>query len=225
MNELDGPPMLDIKDKIEHEVNRYQQDIVDTLCDLISIPTVNPPGKCYRTCVDYLSIKLKKWGFEHSILEVSEKDYPRYSIVGEFGEGDQSILLHGHYDVVPTALSDQFIPDIRTKRLYGRGSSDMKSGLVAILFSLRIIKEMKMDLNGRIYFSFVPDEETGGKKGIQNLLESGSLPLPSLGMIMPEPTSGVIWTANKVHPLNRWLRSQIARKVLHQMPYVPLYLQ
>jgi len=174
--------MFNIKDRI----TKNRQHIVDTLCELISIPTVNPPGQSYKTCVDYLSNKLKEWGFNHSIIEVPEKDYPRYSIVGEFGEGKKSILFHGHYDVVPAASVDQFMPNIHSKRLYGRGSSDMKSGLVAILYLLRIIKELNLDLGGKIYFSLVPDEETGGKKGTRYLLETGSLPLPSLGMIMPE---------------------------------------
>lgn len=49
----------------------------------------------------------------------------------------------------------------------------------------------------KITFSIVPDEETGSLLGTQRLFETGILPQDSLGMLMPEPTSGVVWNANK----------------------------
>jgi succinyl-diaminopimelate desuccinylase len=76
----------------------------------------------------------------------------------------------------------------------------MKSGIVAMLFAIRIIKEMGIKPGGKLTFSIVPDEETGGELGIKYLFKSGYLPPPStslLGMLMPEPTSGLTWNAGK----------------------------
>jgi acetylornithine deacetylase/succinyl-diaminopimelate desuccinylase-like protein len=73
----------------------------------------------------------------------------------------------------------------------------MKSGLVVLLYALRIINECKVDLKEKITFSIVPDEETGGTLGTKYLFDNGILPMSKRGMLMPEPTSGVIWNANK----------------------------
>jgi acetylornithine deacetylase/succinyl-diaminopimelate desuccinylase family protein len=184
---------IQIKSKLVH----YRQQIIETLFDLISIPTVNPPGQSYKECVDYLSRRLSEWGIEHEIIAVPDGDYPRFSILDSFGKKKEALHFHGHYDVVPTRSPEQFEPCLKKDRLFGRGSSDMKGGLVTMLFALRLIKENNLDLNGRISFSIVPDEETGGHLGIHYLIESGFLPQKCLGMLMPEPTSGIIWKANK----------------------------
>lgn len=192
---FESEPM--IKKEIKKRIKEYRQLIIDTLCELVAIPTSNPPGSYYKQCVDYLSSELKDWNVDHRIITVPDRDYPRFSILGQYGEGKKSLHFHGHYDVVPADSSDQFKPRIQGDRLYGRGSSDMKSGLVAMLFALRIIKDCGMKLKGKITFSLVPDEETGGRLGTKYLFDSGLLASDSLGMLMPEPTSGVIWNANK----------------------------
>lgn len=189
--------VLKEKAKFEERIKEYHQQIIDMLCELVAIPTVNPPGQSYRECVDYLSSTLKRWEIEHRLISVPNGKYPRFSIVGSCGEGKVGLHFHGHYDVVPGDSPDQFKPRIKEDRIYGRGSSDMKGGLVAMLFALRIIKESDLKLNGKVTFSFVPDEETGGCLGTQHIIESGLLPSINLGMLMPEPTSGVVWNANK----------------------------
>jgi succinyl-diaminopimelate desuccinylase len=186
-----------IEEKIKEKIDGYRQQVVDTLCELIAIPTVNPPGKSYQECVNYLSKKLKDWEIKHQVIAVPNKNYPRFSIIGFYGQGEPSLLFHGHYDVVPEFSSEQFKPRIKGDRIYGRGSSDMKGGLVAMLFALLAVKACGLKLKGKIAFSLVPDEESGGRLGTQHLIESGLLPQPSLGMLMPEPTSSVIWNANK----------------------------
>ncbi len=186
-----------IEEKIKEKIEGCRQQVIDTLCELVAIPTVNPPGKFYQEFVDYLSKKLNNWEIEHRLVTIPARDYPRLSIIGFHGQGEDSLHFHGHYDVVPEFSSEQFSPRLQGDCLFGRGSSDMKGGLVAMLFALLAIKECGLKLKGRITFSFVPDEETGGCLGTQHLIESGLLPQPSLGMLMPEPTSGAIWNANK----------------------------
>ena len=74
----------------------------------------------------------------------------------------------------------------------------MKGGLVSMLLALGLIQECASDFDGRITFSVVPDEETGGDLGTNYLFDQGLLP-PSdcIGMLMPEPTNAAIWNANK----------------------------
>ena len=90
---------------------------------------------------------------------------------------------------------DQFRPRVRDGRLYGRGTADMKGGLVAMLFAMRALEVCKIALNRHLSFTLVPDEETGGRLGIRHLHAEGLLPRPTLGVLMPEPSSGAIWHA------------------------------
>lgn len=186
-----------LEEELRKKISEWREEVVAVLSDLISFPTINPPGESYKECVDYLAAKLKSWGIENRLVTVPNGNYPRFSLLGEHGRGNRSLHFHGHFDVVPAQSSSQFKPELRGDLLCGRGSSDMKGGLAVMLFAVRAVKECGKKLSGHLSFSFVPDEETGGRLGTQYLLESGLIPAPSLGMLMPEPTSGVIWNANR----------------------------
>lgn len=178
-------------------IQEDRAQILEILCELISIPTANPPGKSYRQCVKYLSEKLRNWGLSHRVVKVPHGRFPRLSILGHLGEGRENLHFHGHYDVVPADSSSHFKARLKGDHLYGRGASDMKGGLVAMLFALRVLQDSKIKLKGRITFSLVPDEETGGRLGTRYLMDSGLIRFATLGMLMPEPTSGSVWNANK----------------------------
>jgi len=187
-----------VRKEIAERIFAYRQEIIDILKQLVATPTVNPPGRNYKSCSDYLSHILSEWKIDHKVIAVPAGDYPRFSIIGSFGNGGQALHFHGHYDVVPASSPEAFKPRFKEGRLFGRGSSDMKGGLTAMLFALRLLKNMDVSLKGRLTFSIVPDEESGGLLGTQYLFEKKLLPPANvLGMIMPEPTSGAIWNGNK----------------------------
>jgi len=183
--------------KIKKRVRGFSPEITDTLCDLIAIPTVNPPGKAYQECAEYLCARLKDWGLKHRLVRIPDAKYPRYSIIGAHDSRKESLHFHGHYDVVPADSDRQFEPVLKDGCLYGRGSSDMKGGLVAMLFALLAFRDCEFGKYGNITFSLVPDEETGGSRGTRHLFEAGLISRKIKGMLMPEPTSGVVWNANK----------------------------
>jgi len=139
-----------IKEEIKKRIKEYRQQIIDTLAELVTIPTSNPPGSYYQQCVDYLSSKLKEFEIDNEIINIPHGDNPRFLILGAYGKGKKSIHFHGHYDVVPADSSNQFKPYLEADRLYGRGSSDMKSGLVVMLFALCLIKELNIKLSGLV---------------------------------------------------------------------------
>ena len=53
------------------------------------------------------------------------------------------------------------------------------------------------ELNGKIGLTLVPDEETGGKRGSAWMAREGMLGQNGVGMLLAEPTSGVVWNANR----------------------------
>jgi succinyl-diaminopimelate desuccinylase len=172
----------------------------DLLAALVALPTENPPATQYRPCVELLQAALCDLGFEPEAIHIpSPVDAPRTAVRAWLGDSGPALCFHGHYDVVPAASASQFVPRIEGDTLFGRGSSDMKSGLVAMLYAARALRSTDVRLAGRIVLLCVPDEETGGAFGSAALSAAGQLAAPGdhvVGMLLPEPTSGVVWHAN-----------------------------
>ena len=164
--------------------------MVDLTRDLIAIPTENPPGAHYRDALDLLTTRLEALGFDDTRIEGD-------CLVSFVGRGARTLYFSGHYDVVPAQRRDQFTPRLHGKTIVGRGSSDMKSGLAAMTYAARALRELDMLGDGRIGLVFVPDEETAGPRGSRDLLARGVLGTDGIGMLTPEPTGGVVWNANR----------------------------
>lgn len=198
------------KSSILDAITLYHDEIVDFTNALVAVPSENPPGRSYLACVDVIVSKLKEIGIDSTVLEVPNagrtvpegaghgtESYPRYCLLSFHGKGQRTLYFHGHYDVVPSSSEDQFLPYVRGGSLFGRGSADMKSGLAAMIYAVKAIKDCGIELQGRIGLTMVPDEETGGVLGSGYLTDAGLLGKDGIGMLTPEPTSGVIWNANR----------------------------
>jgi len=156
---------------------------------LIAIPSENPPGSHYPDVAQLICRHLEEIGFE--------PEMKGDCVLCFVGQGKRTLYFSGHYDVVPAQTRAQFEPVIRGKNLFGRGSSDMKSGLAAMIYAAKTVRDCGMKLDGRIGLVFVPDEETAGPRGSRYLEEHGLLGEHGIGMLTPEPTSGVVWNANR----------------------------
>lgn len=199
-----------VKVRILDAVASYRDEILDFTSTLVAIPTENPPGRSYSACVEVIANKLCEIGLEANVLEVPDagipiserensggKHFPRSCVQSFYGTGERILYFHGHYDVVPAMSAKQFQPYVKKANLFGRGSSDMKSGLAAMIFAVKAIRECGIELNGRIGLTMVPDEETGGLVGSHFLAGVGLLGKDGIGMLTPEPTSSAIWNANR----------------------------
>ncbi len=108
---------------------------------LLSFNTVNPPGR-ERECAEFLGKILEQEGFKIGYHEYEERR--TNLIASKEGAGDKSpICFTGHMDTVPLGATpwcrDPFIGEMQGDKLYGRGSSDMKGGIAAmVLAALRL---------------------------------------------------------------------------------------
>jgi succinyl-diaminopimelate desuccinylase len=188
-------------DAILSWLQEREDEMAALLAELVAIPTENPPGKSYCACVDLLEIRLRQAGFSYQRVACSDScehaTNPPECLLARYGDGQRALYFHGHYDVVPAQSPEQFRPLREEHFLFGRGSCDMKGGIVAMLYAIAALKEMRADLNGRIALTLVPDEETGGQRGSALLARRGLLGREGIGMLLPEPTSGVVWNANR----------------------------
>lgn len=84
------------------------------------------------------------------------------------GSGDgRSLTFNGHIDVVPVGdtsawTRDPWAGEIENGKLYGRGTADMKAGLVSMIFALKSLQEAGYRPAGDVWFHVVSDEELVG---------------------------------------------------------------
>jgi succinyl-diaminopimelate desuccinylase len=188
-------------DAILSWLRQREDEMADLLAELVAVPTENPPGKNYRVCADSLERRMRQSGLECERLSPAvpnkDGDETPVCLLASYGRGERALYFHGHYDVVPAQSAEQFQPLRKEHFLFGRGSCDMKGGIVAMLYAIRALKETGTELNGRIGLTLVPNEETGGEGGSAWLARQGLLGRNGIGMLLAEPTSGVVWNANR----------------------------
>ena len=105
--------------------------------ELLAFNTINPPGM-ERACAQHLGAMLENAGFRVAYHEFAEG---RTSLVAQIGGGAARppICFTGHIDTVPLGHAhwsrDAFAGETDGDRLYGRGSTDMKSGIAAFVIA------------------------------------------------------------------------------------------
>src|SRR5688500_4170566 len=179
---------------VRRRLQRDRADLVELASDLIRIPSENPPGKRYASCATLISRRLRELGLGVRTLNPSG-DGP--CVTGAYGEGGRALYFSGHYDVVPAQDRSQFEPAVRKGNLHGRGAADMKGGIAAMAFAIRALAASGFEPKGRVISISVPDEETSGPRGTIALARAGLIERDAIGMLTMEPTSGVVWNANR----------------------------
>jgi succinyl-diaminopimelate desuccinylase len=201
--------MHSLGEQIRKAVAAYRAEMSELTRELVRIPTENPPGENYRACAELLARRMCELGLRAKAEKIpppkservkqarEPKPEPRYWVHASYSSGKPVIYFHGHYDVVPASNAAQFEPQERNGCIFGRGTADMKGGLVAMMFAVRALMDLKIELRGRVELAFVPDEETSGKFGTAALAENGLIGRDGIGMLTAEPTGGVIWNASR----------------------------
>lgn len=179
---------LQLAGKLRNQLS--EKAMLDLTSRLIAVPSENPPGHCYDECASLLQDELVRLGFDDVRREGA-------CVLASVGSGQETLYFSGHYDVVPAQTRDQFLPHIEKQNLFGRGSSDMKSGLTAMIYAATAARDLGLLKTGRIGIVLVPDEETAGPRGSRDLALRGLLGKEGIGMLTPEPTGGLVWNANR----------------------------
>ncbi|NIS68594.1 MAG: ArgE/DapE family deacylase [Proteobacteria bacterium] len=191
-----------VKEAVVKAVEKMRDDMIDTLQQLVRIPSVvGNEGEAQRFMekqFERLGLDVHKFEADRrrvqSHVAFVDSNLPyrgRPNVVGILkGESQKrSIILNGHTDVVSPEPVDQWKHDpwgaeVEGDILYGRGALDMKAGLVANLYAMKALTRIGKKPEGTLILQSVIEEEAGGGGGTLACLVEG---YTGDGMIISEP--------------------------------------
>lgn len=153
---------------------------------LMRCPSVTPVE---AGAMDVAEHALKGLGFRTRRMKFGAVD----NLYARLGEAQPNFCFAGHLDVVPPGegwASDPFAAEIRDGNLYGRGATDMKTAIAAMIAATRNYLARHGAPNGSISFLLTCDEEGPAIDGTKAVLETLAAEGEKLDhCLVGEPTS------------------------------------
>jgi len=188
-------------------------DLVQTLADLVALPSVNPMGReiegpefFEHRVTAYLEALFDRWGLPWVRQRVEPQ---RENIIARLDgdpmpeQGGAILLLEAHQDTVPVdgMTIEPWSPQVRDGRIYGRGACDIKGGLTAMLGAVARLIESQPKPRPTVLLAATVNEEHG-YSGALKLTElwrepNDFLSRPPDAAIVAEPTLLQVVVAHK----------------------------
>ena len=147
-------------------VEEHREDVIRSVQDIVRIPSVEAsplPGKPFGKNVDHA---LRNALALAERLGFRVKNIDGYAGYAEFGEGDETMAILGHLDVVPEG-SGWTCPPYEARivdgRMYGRGTADDKGPTIGALYGMKAVMESGKKMKRKVRIIFGTDEESGWK--------------------------------------------------------------
>ena len=171
----------EIERQVLDSIDQRRDAIIAFLKELISFPSVTGDEleiQRFLACkLEMMGLQVDVWEPDHEALKKhpayvpSERGYAnRPNVVGLYkgSGGGRSLLFNGHVDVIPAGPADSWehppwAGEKQGSRIYGRGASDMKSGLDAMTMAMGALLYLKIRLKGDVILEYTMDEEATGK--------------------------------------------------------------
>lgn len=212
--------------RIHNWIQANQSKSIELLQKLVQIPSVQ--GKEAQV-QEIVAKKLSEIGCEVDVWELDGKQlksHPYFYSSRETFEGSpnvvgilkgsgngRSVVLNGHIDVVPEGDPNQWTYEpysgkVADGKLYGRGSTDMKGGNIALIIAMEAIRSLGIQLKGDIIFQSVVEEESGGAGTLAAVLKGYTAD----AAIIPEPTNMKIFPKQQG---SKWFRVIVKGRTAH----------
>jgi len=166
-------------------------DVISLTQKLLSFNTVNPEGNEQDIAI-FVGKLLSLNGFAVNYHQLAKN---RLTLIAEKGLASLTppLVMTGHFDTVPLGSKqwneDPFSGTIKEGKIYGRGSSDMKSGLAAMICaSILAFRESAPQSGVRLIFTA---GEEPGCHGAKHLADTGYDMGQASAIIVGEPTSNI----------------------------------
>lgn len=146
------------------KINEMKEEIIKSTQKILTFKSVKdapkegmPFGEGVNQCLEYTLDLAKDLGFV-------TKNFDGYAGHAEFGNGDETVGILVHLDVVPEGENWTYPPyggEIHDDNIYGRGTIDDKGPAVACLYAMKALKDSGLPLKKKIRMIFGTDEESG----------------------------------------------------------------
>ena len=179
-------------------LEKNKQKYIDRLSELVAIDTHDLghgiDGGLEKQGQDYMAELFRKMGAEVTLDSMKEEDIEkcfslyqegnlghhqtdRYNVYAQFNgeKPSKTLMFNGHIDVMPADEVEEwttppFSPTIRDGKLYGRGTADMKGGLMAATMAVQLLQDAGIPFSGSVKITSVCDEEGGGNGSMQAIM-------------------------------------------------------
>lgn len=205
--------MTDWQARVLDCVDAQADDIVTQLSELVRVPSVSgsadenaaQAGLAHAFFAegletDHWQIPLEELAAEPDFPGMEVPREEAWGLVGRSPGtgGGRTLMLNGHIDVVPAGDpttwtdSDPFSGRVDGRNVYGRGTCDMKAGLIAAFAAVKALRRSGAPLQGDLLVASVQGEEDGGL-GTYATLRRG---WRADACVIPEPTGLHLVPAN-----------------------------
>ena len=183
---------------LKEVLEKNKQKYIDCLSELVAIDTHDLghgiDGGLEKQGQDYMAALFRKMGAEVTLDSMKEEDIEkcfslyqegnlghqqtdRYNVYAQFNgeKPGKTLMFNGHIDVMPADEVEEwttppFSPTIRDGKLYGRGTADMKGGLMASTMAVKLLQDAGIPFSGSVKITSVCDEEGGGNGSMQAIM-------------------------------------------------------
>jgi len=198
--------------KVLELIDRNRDEIIEYLKKLINYRTISPDkghkaeSDDYKDLQNFIRMTLDELNFDIDMWEIDSSELIKFPgsgiwpdrdlsnmpvLAGKLGGTGQgkSLILNGHYDVVPVGIienwtHDPFKGEIEDNKIFGRGTNDMKGGIAAMIQATKAVLKAGIELKGDLIVQTVPEEETT----CMGTLSCCQMGFTADAAIIPEPT-------------------------------------
>lgn len=146
------------------KIDQYKEDIIKSTQETLRIKSVKGPAKENMPFGEGPALALQSFLKEAEEMGFETKNLNNYAGYIEFGQGDETVGILAHLDVVPEGDGWNFDPYggiIDDGNIYGRGAMDDKGPAIAILYAMKALKDTDTKLSRKVRLILGTDEEAG----------------------------------------------------------------
>ena len=172
-----------------------QEELVELTRALVRFKSINPPGDELEVA-KYAGDLLAREGLEVELLQHSES---RGSLVAKLpGGSEPGLVFCGHLDVVPAEgpwQRDPYAAEVDQGKIWGRGTTDMKGGVAAMMAGALALARTGLPLRGPLYLSLTAGEESDNYGAAETVKHYQFDPVQAV--FIAEPSHNEVYTAEK----------------------------
>jgi succinyl-diaminopimelate desuccinylase len=165
---------LSFSARLEAEVEAQRSFLAETTQKLVTAASPNPPGNVTAAAEVAFGLLAAIDGARVARYETAPGIVNLVAVISGARPG-RTLVFNGHLDTFPVGEGEWTVPPlggtVRDGRIYGRGVSDMKGGIAAMLTAAHILARVREHWCGELVVTLAGDEENMGSLGSRWLLE------------------------------------------------------